>query len=162
MLRTHRIKQLAATVLVALSLTACESAQNSPKQTVGTLLGAGVGALVGSQLGGGKGQMAAIVIGTLGGAYLGSEVGKSLDAADRLIMERNAQDTLEYSKVGSSTAWNNPDSGNSGTFKPTRTYAATATETCREFESTIYVDGREETATGTACRQPDGTWKINQ
>lgn len=160
--RTYRIKQLCGAVLVALTLTACESSQNAPKQTVGTLLGAGVGALIGSQVGGGKGQLAAVVIGTLGGAYLGSEVGKSLDSADRLIMERNAQDTLEYSKVGSPTAWNNPDSGNSGTFKPTRTYVATGNEACREFESTIYVDGREETATGTACRQADGTWKIDQ
>lgn len=162
MVRTNRLKHLAVVSLLAVSLTACESAQNAPKQTVGTLLGAGVGALVGSQVGGGKGKMAAMVVGTLGGAYLGSEVGKSLDSADRAMMEKNAQNTLEYSKVGTATAWKNPDSGNSGTFKPTRTYASTNSGVCREFESTIFVDGREETATGTACRQSDGTWKIEK
>ena len=31
---------------------------------------------------------------------------------------------------------------------------------CREFEQVIYVDGRRQTATGTACRQYDGTWRI--
>lgn len=31
---------------------------------------------------------------------------------------------------------------------------------CREFEQAIYVDGRRQTATGTACREADGTWRI--
>lgn len=31
---------------------------------------------------------------------------------------------------------------------------------CREFEQVIYVDGRRQTATGTACREYDGTWRI--
>lgn len=157
MFPSKKIKPIAGMILLIGGLSACESA---PKQTVGTLLGAGVGALVGSQLGGGKGKLAAVVVGTLGGAYLGSEVGKSLDAADRVYMERNAQQTLETTKGGTRTAWKNPDTGNSGTFTPTRTYAATSGENCRQYESTIYVDGREETATGTACRQPGGTWKI--
>ena len=160
MQRLSGFKRFSMVAVLAISLGACQTAQNAPKQTVGTLLGAGVGALVGSQMGGGKGKLAAVVIGTLGGAYLGSELGKSLDSADRMAMERNAQDSLEYSKTGTATAWSNPDSGNSGTFTPTRTYASTGGENCREYESTIYVDGREETATGTACRQPDGSWKI--
>jgi surface antigen len=111
-------------------------------------------------MGGGKGKLAAVVIGTLGGAYLGSEIGKSLDAADRMYMEQNAQSTLEHSKTDERSSWKNPDSGNSGTFKPTRTYASSSGQSCREYETTIYVDGREETAKGTACRQPDGSWKI--
>lgn len=160
MLRFKKYRYLPAALLLTVALSACQSSQDAPKQTVGTLLGAGVGALVGSQVGSGKGKMVAMVVGTLGGAFLGSEIGKSLDSADRLMMEKNAQKSLEYSKAGTATAWKNPDSGNSGTFKPTRTYAS-AGETCREYESTIYVDGKEETATGTACRQADGTWKIS-
>ncbi len=160
MSQPYKPVRAAFVALMVIGLGACESAQNAPKQTVGTLLGAGVGALVGSQLGGGKGKLAAVVVGTLGGAFLGSEVGKSLDSEDRMYLEKNAQDTLETTQVGTATAWKNPDSGNSGTFTPTRTYVATSGENCREFESTIYVDGSEETATGIACRQPGGTWKI--
>lgn len=161
MLRSNGLKRLSIAAILTVSLSACQNAQNAPKQTMGTLMGAGVGALLGTQMGGGKGKLAAVVIGTLGGAYLGSEIGKSLDAADRMYMEKNAQNTLEYSKVGTMSSWKNPDSGHSGTFKPTRTYASTPGENCREYESTIYIDGREETATGTACRQPDGSWKIS-
>lgn len=161
MLRPNDLKYLSAVAILTLVLGACQSVQNAPKQTVGTLMGAGVGALLGAQMGGGKGKLAAVVIGTLGGAYLGSEIGKSLDAADRMFMEQNAQSTLEYSKTDERSSWKNPDSGNSGTFKPTRTYASTSGQSCREYETTIYIDGREETATGTACRQPDGSWKIS-
>lgn len=31
---------------------------------------------------------------------------------------------------------------------------------CREFEETIIIDGRPERAHGRACRESDGTWKI--
>jgi surface antigen len=30
---------------------------------------------------------------------------------------------------------------------------------CRQFTHTIYIDGRPQTARGTACRNPDGTWQ---
>ena len=161
MLSPNGFKRFSITTLLVLVLSACQTNQNAPKQTVGTLMGAGVGALIGAQMGEGKGQLAAVVIGTLGGAYLGSEIGKTLDAADRMYMEQNAQSTLEYSKTDERSSWKNPDSGNSGTFRPTRTYASTSGRSCREYETTIYVDGSEETATGTACRQPDGSWKIS-
>ena len=126
----------------------------------GTLLGAGLGALIGSQIGSGKGQMAAIAVGVLAGAWAGSEVGKSLDKADRAYAERTAQDSLEYAQIGQAKAWRNPDSGNSGTFTPTRTYRTQDGANCRDFETTIYVDGEQETGTGRACRQSDGTWQI--
>lgn len=31
---------------------------------------------------------------------------------------------------------------------------------CREFQRDIIIDGKPERAYGTACLQPDGTWKI--
>lgn len=31
---------------------------------------------------------------------------------------------------------------------------------CREFQKRIIIDGRPEKAFGIACRQPDGTWKL--
>jgi len=152
--------RISAALVIAITLVACESAQNNPKQTGGALLGAGLGALVGSQLGGGKGKLAAVAVGALAGAWAGSEVGKSLDKADRQYAQRTAQDSLEYSQVGQNKTWRNPDSGNSGTFTPTRTYKTAGGKNCRSFETTIYIEGKQETGTGQACRQPDGTWKI--
>ncbi len=152
--------RVAAAVLVAVPLIACQQMQDNPKQAGGTLIGAGLGALVGSQVGGGKGKLAAVAIGALAGAWAGSEVGKSLDKADRLYAQRNAQNGLEYNQTGQAVAWKNPDSGHSGTFTPTRTYKSADGQNCRQFETTIYVDGKQETGSGQACRRADGTWQI--
>ena len=39
---------------------------------------------------------------------------------------------------------------------------APASQTCRQFQSTIQVDGKPQQSYGTACLQPDGTWRIVQ
>jgi hypothetical protein len=31
---------------------------------------------------------------------------------------------------------------------------------CREFQTTIVVDGQPQDAHGTACQQPDGSWQV--
>ena len=31
---------------------------------------------------------------------------------------------------------------------------------CREYQSTITVDGKEQPTFGTACKQPDGSWRL--
>ncbi len=145
----------------ALSVAACVT-DAGPKQTVGTLVGAGLGGLAGSQIGSGTGQMVAVGAGVLLGGLLGSEVGKSLDKADRLYAERNAQQTLEATPTGQSSTWQNPDSGNSGTFTPTQTYQTAQGQYCREYQTTVNVGGQVEQAYGSACRQPDGSWQIVQ
>ncbi len=149
-------------MLVAVLLASCQDMSNNPKQTGGTLLGAGLGALAGSQIGSGKGQMAAIAIGALAGGLAGGSIGRSLDDADRMYANRNAQQSFETTRTGATSTWRNPDSGNSGTITPTRTYQTARGANCREYESTIYVEGKSETSKGTACRQPDGSWKITQ
>ena len=141
-------------------VSACAEGQNNQKQTVGTLLGAGLGALAGSQMGGGKGRLAAVAIGALGGAFLGSELGKSLDEVDRQKANQTQQSVLENNKDGATSNWNNPNTGNSGQVTPTRTYQVASGENCREYEHEITVDGRREVVKGTACRQADGSWRI--
>ncbi|MFQ5764287.1 MAG: RT0821/Lpp0805 family surface protein [Rhodospirillales bacterium] len=158
----NKLLRVAATLVIAFAVAACQQMQDNPKQAAGTLVGAGLGALAGSQIGSGKGQLAAVALGTLAGAWAGSEVGKSLDRADKLYAQRTAQNSLEYNQTGQSSAWRNPDSGHSGTVTPVRTYRASDGRDCRDFETTIYVDGKQETGSGRACRRPDGTWQIVQ
>ena len=161
MIRQTTLRGIVAIALVSVVLGGCQSSmENNPKQTLGTILGAGLGGLIGAGVGGGKGKLAAVAIGVLAGSYFGSEIGKSLDNADKAYMDKNANEGLEYSKTGTTTAWRNPDSGNSGNFTPTETYQSDSGDNCRKFETTIYVEGKEETATGQACRQDDGTWKV--
>ncbi|MGE4220852.1 MAG: RT0821/Lpp0805 family surface protein [Alphaproteobacteria bacterium] len=157
------VKKIVAFAVAALVLAGCENTTGmGTKQTGGTLVGAGLGALAGSQIGSGGGKLAAVAIGTLVGGFLGNEVGKSLDNADRAAANQ-AYGQAQAAPVGQTVAWNNPNSGNSGTITPVRDGTDTRTGAyCREFRQTVTVDGRTEDAYGTACRQPDGSWKIVQ
>ena len=153
------LTRFAAVFVTALSLAACASDQGD-KQTLGTLLGAGLGGLAGSQIGSGTGQLVAVGAGVLIGGLIGNEVGKSLDKADQVYAERNAQQTLETAPTGTTATWVNPDSGNSGSVTPTATYQSAGGEYCREYQQTVTVGGEQQSAYGTACRQPDGSWKL--
>ncbi len=35
-----------------------------------------------------------------------------------------------------------------------------STANCREYSGTITIDGQEQRSYGTACLQPDGSWRI--
>ncbi len=152
-------KHLVWILLAALLLAGCAPGAG-PKQRGGTLLGAGTGALLGSALGHGHGRLVAVAVGTLAGAMIGQEIGRSLDQADRLAMQHNAQQSLETLPSHQTGHWRNPDSGHSGTLTPLRTYQTAQGTYCREYLQTVTIDGREERAYGTACRQPDGSWQI--
>lgn len=131
------------------------------KQGAGTLLGAGLGGLVGSKFGGGRGQLAAVAAGALLGGFMGNEVGASLDRADQMYQQR-AQTTALQKADWQPVAWSNPDSGNSGTITPVRTIQNTNTgELCREYQTSVTIGGRVEQGYGTACRTADGAWRIS-
>jgi len=155
------MKKVAAVIMITAFFAACADRGVGEKEGVGTLIGAGLGALAGSQIGGGKGRMAAVAIGALLGAFAGNEIGKSLDKADLAALE-NAGERARSAPIGKTIDWSNPQSGNSGTVTPTREGRHTGSGNyCREFKQTVTIDGRTEEAYGVACRQPDGSWKIN-
>lgn len=161
-MRITRTRTLPA-IVAALSLTAltaCENTNAGTKQTVGAIGGAVLGGFLGSKIGGGSGQLIATGAGAVLGGLVGSSIGKSLDDVDKMMMERTTQASLEHTQSGSTSTWSNPDSGHSGSVTPTTTYQTDSGQYCREYRQTIVVGGQQEEAYGTACRQPDGTWKI--
>ena len=150
-----------ATLMAApVSAQDCNQGSTGGTEIVGTLLGAALGGLLGSQIGGGTGNKVAIGAGVLAGGLLGNKIGSSMDCEDRRYHQGTAQDTLEYQRTGTAGSWQNPESGHRGTITPTRTYQRDDGDYCREFLQTITVDGQLEEATGTACRQSDGSWNI--
>lgn len=146
-------------VILAMALGGCASTMG-PKESGGTLIGGATGAVLGAQVGHGTGRLVGVAVGTLAGALIGQEIGKSLDRADRIEMERTAQYSLEHSRTDETRTWRNPDSGNAGSITPRRTYRTAEGQHCREYQQTVIIGGREQEAYGTACRQPDGSWKI--
>lgn len=143
-----------ATLAAAIAAAGCATYQGSQEQA-GMVIGGVLGGVLGSEVGGGHGQTAAIIAGTLAGAAIGGAIGHSMDEVDRM---RTAQ-TLETVRTGVPAQWRNPDTGNQYTVVPTRTYE-TSTGPCREYTIDAVIGGRPEKVYGTACRQPDGSWRV--
>lgn len=150
---------LTAVAATAVTLAGCQTDSWGEKETFGTLGGAVLGGLVGSQVGGGSGRLWATGAGVLLGTLVGSEVGKSLDRADKMYMQQ-AQREVYTKPVGETVNWSNPESGNSGSYTTVRDGTSSAGRYCREYEQTIYIGGKAETGVGQACENPDGTWEI--
>lgn len=155
-------KGLLAAALVALFTVGCAQQGGwGTKQTVGGLGGAALGGLLGSQFGSGTGKLALTAAGVLVGGLVGSEIGRSLDEVDRARMDQANRQATSV-PIGQSINWNNPDSGNYGTVTPTQTYQTSSGTYCRNFEQTVTVNGRTEVGQGTACRNANGGWDIQQ
>jgi surface antigen len=131
--------------------------QQNPKAVLGTVVGAAGGGLIAAAAGGNAGW---IVAGSLLGGLAGGYVGHKLDARDKRMAEETAARAFEQNRTGQTSTWSNPDSGNSGSVTPTKTYQLAGGQYCRRYTQTISVGGEPQEASGTACRQADGTWAI--
>jgi surface antigen len=164
---TSKSVRIALAAAATLALAACAAPENrdpgtfgeANKTTGGTLLGAAAGGLLGSQIGGGSGKLIATGAGVLLGGLIGNQVGASLDRAD-VNYARQAEQRAHTAPLHQPIAWNNPESGHSGTITPTRDGTSADGKYCREYQQSVTVGGKTEHAFGTACRQPDGTWKV--
>lgn len=140
------------TLLCSLSLVGC---QNMSQQDVGTVTGAVAGGLLGSTVGGGGGQMVAIAAGTLAGAYIGGKIGHHMDVEDCARMNR----ALETNGTGQPAYWQNRKTGTRYKVTPVKNVRVGSNQYCREYRTTADIGGKQEQMYGTACRQPDGSWK---
>jgi len=146
---------VATAVLMLGSVAACQNA--GQKTQIGAAGGAAAGGLIAAATGAGATGIAAGVI--LGGLF-GGAVGNYLDQRDRELAAQTTSHALENNQTGQTAQWVNPDSGHQGSVTPQRTYQNAQGQYCREFQQTVTVGGQVETAYGTACRQPDGSWEI--
>lgn len=159
----HSVPMRSATCLLILALCAAcatggdSTIEGSKKTILGSMAGAAAGGLIGAAAGGGA---AGIVGGVLLGGLIGGVAGNALDQRDKQIAAQNAQHTFETARTGTTSTWQNPDSGHSGSITPTRTYQAASGEYCREYQQDVVIGGEKHQSYGTACRQPDGSWKI--
>ena len=125
------LQMTAAIILLVVATTGCATLEDNPKASIGAL----------------------------GGALLGGFAGNALDQRDKRLAAEAQQRALELAPTGTAVTWKNPDNGHAGTVTPERTYQSGGTY-CREFQSHVTVDGKPDRAYGTACRQPDGSWKV--
>ncbi|HUZ32417.1 MAG TPA: RT0821/Lpp0805 family surface protein [Xanthobacteraceae bacterium] len=141
---------LAAKILAlglgGLTLAAC-SADSGPKEVGGAVSGASTGTRVAGATGG-----------TAAGAFIGNRIGAALDDDDKRRAYAAQMQALETGPSGAPVAWRNPDSGRYGNVVPGPVYQVNGAS-CRQYTHTVFIDGRPLSERGTACRNPDGTWK---
>lgn len=149
--------RLAGVAAVALVLAAC-GPNGLTKQDAGIGIGAVAGGVIGNQFGGGDGKVLTTALGAVVGGIVGSEIGRALDDNDRRAAAEAELSALERGQSGVAQPWRNPDSGHYGMVVPGKPYKRAAQD-CRDYTHTIYINGQPQTMRGTACRNPDGTWR---
>lgn len=149
------MKQVLTTLIVLICTASLLGCTEMTRQDVGTLAGGVAGGLLGSTVGGGSGRMVAIAAGAVAGAYLGGAIGKDMDEHDRARM----CGALEHNSVGQPAYWRNAHSGAAYQVVPTRNMTVSGNEYCREYRTIAVIGGKKREMYGTACRQPDGSWK---
>jgi surface antigen len=120
------------------------------------------GIVSGSVIGGlpGRGNGPAFAGGViLSGAY-GAALTQGLDCADRSYAYRAYYDGLNSTRQNSIWGWRNPRNGHYGDFLVGEYYADDDGFRCATFSQRLNIGGRQETAMGHACQQPDGSWTI--
>mgnify|MGYP000305291867 CR=1 FL=1 len=151
-----QVRKIMTTLLVSGLVISLGGCQNVTKQDMGMVTGAVAGGLIGSTIGQGRGQVLAIAAGTVAGGVVGGMIGKSMDDTDRL----KAEAAIERNKTNQASTWHNPDTGATYTVKPKKTYQRANHQYCREYTMTADIAGKKQQTYGTACRQPDGSWKV--
>jgi surface antigen len=138
----------------ALLLAGCGG---KPDVTTGAITpGANPGTVVGSPLSVGAGEAP---IGPVEGGLMGAEVGRSLGDADRSMALKAEYEALEYGRVGTPTVWQSKSTDNHGEITVGSSYQVNRLD-CREYTHNVWIGGRPRVVKGTACREPDGVWRI--
>ena len=122
---------------------------------LGAAAGGTAGALLGATSSHGRHQWASTAGGAILGILLGSTVGHAVDTLDQDC----AAQAVAYGPVGAPVGWASPTYGTQYQVTPVRQFAYNGT-TCREYQANAAIDGRWQQVHGTACLQPDGSWRI--
>ena len=135
----------------------------SENEAAGTVLGGATGAIIGSQFGKGEGRTAATAIGAIIGASVGREIGESMDDTSRRKADRATRHALDTAEIGTGITWENPANAGAparGSTVIKRHGVDRQGRTCREFQQTVTIGGRNTRSYGTACRDGNGDWKL--
>lgn len=118
---------------------------------------ASLGAFAGGQSSGNTPGVAAMssMMGGLAAGPAGARLG---DAERRLALAAEFR-ALEQTQPGDAVAWRSETGAFAGQVVPGAPYRV-GSQDCRQYTHTVSTVAGTETARGTACRNPDGTWAL--
>lgn len=115
------------------------------------------GASLGDQVTSNNVSLSNPLLRALNGGLIGTSVGAELNRADRARALEAEYRALEYAPAGKPVDWSDPDTKEHGEVVAAQPYQV-GSQNCRQYTHTVYVNEVPQTARGTACRNPDGSW----
>ena len=150
----YRVVGFIGAFIAMVGLNGC--ANMGENQQAGSLTGGIIGGLLGSGMGSRSGRTAAIIGGSVVGSMIGNNIGYEMDQANRIRVAR----ALETTRLNHSRSWVDSHTGYKYTVKPTRTFHQGGS-VCREYDTSIIIDGQLQQAKGRACRDANENWVID-
>jgi len=142
-------------------LRECER-QRSGNTAGGAIVGAIAGGLLGNAISRGPQRGAGTAVGAILGGVVGGSIGSnSLNCEDRSYEIDTYYSGFEAGRPHARYDWRSQRSDAYGYLEVGDYYRDRAGYRCTTYTQQIYVHGRPELARGTACRQPDGTWRMS-
>jgi surface antigen len=157
-----------AGLMALLSVAPLAPAHAGNQEIFGTGIGAALGGLLGSQISRGSAQLPVTAAGVFFGGLMGNSIGSSMDRTDRLYSNHHRYPATippTYYEV-TRTAYR-PNYVAAPDIPPTMYYSAASAYTpptpyCREYSQRVWIGGAVRESYGTACLQPDGSWRVVQ
>jgi surface antigen len=115
------------------------------------------GVTSGSQLTSNGASLSNPLLRALDGGLIGTSVGAELNRTDRARALEAEYRALEYAPAGKPVDWSDPDTKEHGEVVAAQPYQV-GSQNCRQYTHTVYINEVPQTARGTACRNPDGSW----
>jgi surface antigen len=105
----------------------------------------------------GEPAVAGTIIASMRGGLIGGPIGSSLSDADRRAALQAEYRALEYTPAGDGVEWASASAGVGGEVTAAQPYRV-GSQDCRQYTHSVSSGGVKQTARGTACRNPDGSW----
>ena len=86
--------------------------------------------------------------------------GQPTEAEDRRRAKAALSTALDPQGPGTSVSWNNPETGNLGSYTPVGHAYPADGKVCRAFLAKVHQDDSDRTVQGTACAPTGGDWAV--
>lgn len=136
------------------ALSGCMTAGSDPQRGMTALQAEAVGEMEVASV---PTTAGAALLSAMNGGLIGGAIGSGLDDGDRRRGLAAEYQALEYTPSGQLVTWRNDSAGRYGEVVAAQPYRV-GSQDCRQYNHTVFVDSRPQSARGTACRNSDGSW----
>ena len=155
------LKSIIFASIIVIAVSGCQILSDRDNKIAGaSIIGSGAGALLAAELYGvGTGGALAMFFLGSAGAAAGYYLAQELLPEEKQALNKAAYRSLEKASIGETISWHDKETGNFGSFKPTKEFTDKKGRICRSFETNITVNKETMTSFASACRLHDSAWQ---